>query len=85
MSNQHAVILILGLAFAICRFGVDSKKPDFSPIGILKVLAHFFVAGLAGYSLGTGDWFPVIVAAALTAVEVFAFVTIPHGEDHEKD
>lgn len=81
MSLGEFVLLIVALGFAVCRFGIATKAPDFSVTGLFKTAAHFFVAGIVGCAFGSGQWELLWIAGALTAVEIFAFLT---GEEHEE-
>lgn len=81
MTFGYFLFLIVVLGFALCRFAIENKVPDFSLAGVFKVAAHFLVAGIVGYALGSGQWDLFCIAGALTGVEIVAFVT---GEVHEE-
>ncbi len=76
-----SIVLLVTVLFALGRFAVPTVKPDFSLTGIYKTAAHFYVAGLMGYAIGTGESVWWVFAGALTAVELFAFFR-GHNEEH---
>jgi len=73
------VVTIAGI-FAVVRFFVPSRKPDFGWPGWYKTLAHMLIGCLAGLAIGKSDWWiPVGIAVGLTGVEIVAFLTVRHA------
>lgn len=77
---SFVIVALITLAFAVTRFFVPSRKPDFGVTGLYKTAAHFFTAWLIGYAIGTEEFAPAMFAVGLTGVEIIAFVTQGGGK-----
>jgi hypothetical protein len=74
MTRTHTVLLcIAALALAVGRFFVPTR--ELSAAGTYQAFSHLFVGGLAGAWCASRRWVFLVLFAALTLVELGAFLT----------
>lgn len=71
------ILPCVAAGFGVARFLIPTHA--LSPVGSYEAFAHLFVGGLLGAWLATRERPYLVIALALTAVEVLAFFTLPRG------